>query len=165
MIIKKIFNNNAVVAKDSANREVVAMGCGIAFKMSVGEILDQSKVEKTFILKEKEASERFKLLLEDVEPDVVSLCYDIIEYAKNILNGSLNDYIYVTLTDHIYNVLKLSTNKYNVLKFSKFNILHLLCISAFEAEVHRISYCSPSKKKFFFLSWNTFFLMMQRKWK
>ncbi|MBC5626310.1 PRD domain-containing protein [Clostridium sp. NSJ-49] len=113
MIIKKIFNNNAVVAKDSANREVVAMGCGIAFKMSVGEILDQSKVEKTFILKEKEASERFKLLLEDVEPDVVSLGYDIIEYAKNILNGSLNDYIYVTLTDHIYNVLKLQKEGFN----------------------------------------------------
>ena len=113
MIIKKIFNNNAVVAKDSANREVVAMGCGIAFKMSVGEILDQSKVEKTFILKEKEASERFKLLLEDVEPDVVSLCYEIIEYAKNILNGSLNDYIYVTLTDHIYNVLKLQKEGFN----------------------------------------------------
>ena len=113
MIIKKIFNNNAVVAKDSANREVVAMGCGIAFKMSVGEILDQSKVEKTFILKEKEASERFKLLLEDVEPDVVSLCYDIIEYAKNILNGELNDYIYVTLTDHIYNVLKLQKEGFN----------------------------------------------------
>ncbi len=113
MIIKKIFNNNAVVAKDSANREVVAMGCGIAFKMSVGEILDQSKIEKTFILKEKEASERFKLLLEDVEPEIVSLCYDIIEYAKNILNGILNDYIYVTLTDHINNAIKLQKEGFN----------------------------------------------------
>ena len=113
MIIKKIFNNNAVVAKDSANREVVAMGCGIAFKMSVGEVLDQSKIEKTFILKEKEASERFKLLLEDVEPEVVSLCYDIIEYAKNILNGMLNDYIYVTLTDHINNAIKLQKEGLN----------------------------------------------------
>lgn len=113
MIIKKIFNNNAVVAKDSANREVVAMGCGIAFKMSVSELLDQSKIEKTFILKEKEASERFKLLLEDVEPEVVSLCYDIIEYAKNILNGILNDYIYVTLTDHINNAIKLQKEGLN----------------------------------------------------
>lgn len=113
MIIKKIFNNNAVVAKDSANREVVAMGCGIAFKMNVGDVLDQSKVEKTFILKEKEASERFKLLLEDVEPEIVSLCYDIIEYAKNMLDGELNDYIYVTLTDHIYNALKLQKEGLN----------------------------------------------------
>lgn len=113
MIIKKIFNNNAVVAKDSANREIVAMGCGIAFKMSVGEVLDQSKIEKTFILKEKEASERFKLLLEDVDADIVSLCYDIIEYAKNILDIELNDYIYVTLTDHINNALNLQKEGLN----------------------------------------------------
>lgn len=107
MIIKKIFNNNAILAKDSSNREMVAMGCGIAFKMNVGDTLDESKVEKIFVLKEKEASERFKLLLEDVSTNIVSLCYDIVEYAKNILGVELNDYIYVTLTDHIDNLLKL----------------------------------------------------------
>lgn len=113
MIIKKIFNNNAVVAKDCANREIVAMGCGIAFKMNIGEVLDESKIEKTFILKEKEASERFKLLLEDVDSEIVSLCYDIIEYAKNILDVELNDYVYVTLTDHINNAIKLQKDGFN----------------------------------------------------
>lgn len=113
MIIKKIFNNNAVVAKDSSNREIVVMGCGIAFKKSVGEYLDDDKIEKTFILKEKQASERFKLLLEDVPTEQVSLCYDIIEYAKNILDAKLNDYIYVTLTDHISNALKLQKDGLN----------------------------------------------------
>ena len=113
MIIKKIFNNNAVVAKDCANREIVAMGCGIAFKMNIGEVLDESKIEKTFILKEKEASERFKLLLEDVDSEIVSLCYDIIEYAKNILDVELNDFVYVTLTDHINNAIKLQKDGFN----------------------------------------------------
>lgn len=107
MIIKKIFNNNAIVAKDSDNREFVVMGCGIAFKKSTGEKVDEKLIEKTFILKQKDASEKFKLLLEDVPSEYVSLCYDIIEYAKNILGGKLNDYIYVTLTDHIYNVFKM----------------------------------------------------------
>jgi beta-glucoside operon transcriptional antiterminator len=113
MIIKKIFNNNAVVAKDSSNREIVVMGCGIAFKKKIGEYLDNDKIEKTFILKEKQASERFKLLLEDVPLEQVSLCYDIIEYAKNILDAKLNDYIYVTLTDHISNALKLQEDGLN----------------------------------------------------
>lgn len=113
MIIKKIFNNNAVVAKDCANREIVAMGCGIAFKMNIGEVLDESKIEKTFILKEKETSERFKLLLEDVDSEIVSLCYDIIEYAKNLLDVELNDYVYVTLTDHINNAIKLQKDGFN----------------------------------------------------
>lgn len=107
MIIKKIFNNNAVLAKDSSGKEFVAMGCGIAFKKSNGELLTEEKIEKTFILKEKEASEKFKILLEDIPLEHISICYDIVEYAKNILKVELNDYIYVTLTDHISNTLKL----------------------------------------------------------
>ncbi|MCM8711904.1 PRD domain-containing protein [Clostridium sp. SYSU_GA19001] len=107
MIIKKIFNNNAIVAKDADNRELVIMGCGIAFKKSIGEKVDKNLIEKTFILKQKDASEKFKLLLEDVPSEYVSLCYDIIEYAKNMLDARLNDYIYVTLTDHIYNTFKM----------------------------------------------------------
>lgn len=107
MIIEKIFNNNAIVAKDSDNRELVVMGRGIGFKKSVGEKIDETLIEKTFILKQKDASEKFKLLLEDIPSEYVSICYDIIEYAKNMLNTKLNDYIYVTLTDHIYNAIKM----------------------------------------------------------
>lgn len=109
MIIKKIFNNNAILAKDkdSSKHEFVVMGCGIAFKKNIGEKVEEHLIEKTFILKQKDASEKFKLLLEDIPTEYVSLCYDIIEYAKNILGVELSDYIYVTLTDHISNSLKM----------------------------------------------------------
>lgn len=107
MIIKKIFNNNAILAKDSEKHEFVVMGSGVGFKKSVGEKIDESLIEKTFILKQKDASEKFKLLLEDIPSEYVSLCYDIIEYAKNILGVELSDYIYVTLTDHISYAIKL----------------------------------------------------------
>jgi len=107
VIIKKIFNNNAIVVKDLDKHEYVVMGCGIAFKKKIGDKVDKNLVEKTFILKQKDASEKFKLLLEDVPTEYVSLCYDIIEYSKNILDVRLNDHIYVTLTDHINNVLKM----------------------------------------------------------
>ena len=107
MVIKKIFNNNAILAKDSDKHEFVVMGCGIAFKKNVGDKVEENLIEKTFILKQKDASEKFKLLLEDIPTEHVSLCYDIIEYAKNILGVELNDYIYVTLTDHISYALKL----------------------------------------------------------
>lgn len=108
MVIKQIFNNNVILAKDSSKNEIVAMGCGIAFKKKVGDAINIKLIEKTFILKQKETSEKFKLLLEDVPAEHVSLCYDIIEYTKNILNVDLNDYIYVTLTDHISYSLKLN---------------------------------------------------------
>ncbi|MDD3224993.1 MAG: PRD domain-containing protein [Clostridium sp.] len=110
MIIKKIFNNNAILVGDSSKHEFVVMGSGIGFKKSVGEKVNEKLIEKTFILKQKDASEKFKLLLEDVPPEQVSLCYDIIEYSKNILGDELNDYIYVTLTDHINNAIKMAQN-------------------------------------------------------
>jgi len=107
MVINKIFNNNAVVAKDSQRQEIVVMGCGIAFKKSIGDPVDESLIEKVFILKQKDASEKFRSLLEDVPSEYVSLCDDIIEYAKNMLEVPLSEYLYVTLTDHISNALRL----------------------------------------------------------
>ncbi|MDQ0496427.1 BglG family transcription antiterminator LicT [Paenibacillus brasilensis] len=107
MIITKIFNNNAIIAKDSKRDEFVVMGRGIAFKKSAGEQVEEHLIEKVFVLKQKDASEKFKLLLEDVPTEYVSLCYDIIEYAKSILEAQLSDYIYVSLTDHMHNAFKM----------------------------------------------------------
>ncbi|MCP3779044.1 BglG family transcription antiterminator LicT [Paenibacillus sp. MZ03-122A] len=107
MIITKIFNNNAIIAKDQKRDEFVVMGRGIAFKKSTGEQVEEHLIEKVFVLKHKDASEKFKLLLEDVPSEYVSLCYDIIEYGKSILEAQLSDYIYVSLTDHMNNAFKM----------------------------------------------------------
>ena len=115
MIIKKIFNNNVILAVNSDKSEVVVMGCGIGFKKDAGDKIDSEKVEKTFILKATDASEKFKLLLEDVPQEIVYICYDIIEYAKNILNNvEISEYIYITLTDHINNAIKLYKEGINI---------------------------------------------------
>ncbi|ADO57791.1 transcription antiterminator LicT [Paenibacillus jamilae] len=107
MIITKIFNNNAIIAKDSKRHEFVVMGRGIAFKKNAGEQVEEHLIEKVFVLKQKDASEKFKLLLEDVPTEYVSLCYDIIEYGKSILEAQLSDYVYVSLTDHMNNAFKM----------------------------------------------------------
>ena len=107
MIIKKVFNNNVVLAKEKNKDEIIAMGCGLAFKKKPGDILDKSLIEKTFILKEKNTVDRFKSLLEDVPMEQIKVCSKIIEYAKSNLDIKLNDYIYVTLTDHINYSIKL----------------------------------------------------------
>lgn len=107
MKIDKIFNNNAVMVKEDNGRDSVIIGCGLAFRKKVGDEVDKSLIEKTFILKEKDTLEKFKMILEHIPTEQISLCYDIVEYAKNMLNCELNDYIYVTLTDHISYTLKL----------------------------------------------------------
>lgn len=114
MVIKKIFNNNVILALNSDKREVVTMGCGIGFRKNVGDKIDLEKVEKTFILKEKEASEKFKMMLEDIPKEIIYVSYDIIEYTKSILNVEISDTIYISLTDHINNAIKLYKEGFNI---------------------------------------------------
>lgn len=100
MQIKKIFNNNVVLFEIN-NKEVVVMGKGIAFGKRNGNFLEKEKIEKVFQLQNSNNTERFKELLKDVPMSLVSLSSDIIEYAKNILDTDFNEYIYITLTDHL----------------------------------------------------------------
>ncbi len=114
MLISKIFNNNVALIKDIDKKEIIVMGCGITFGKRVGDYLDDNKVEKVFELQQEETSEKFKLLLEHIPMEEVALCYDIIEYAKGIIDVEFSDYIYVTLTDHINRALKLFDDGYDI---------------------------------------------------
>ena len=119
MKIKKILNNNAVLSEGNQKEEIIITGRGVAFGKKSGDLIDENKIEKTFILKHSETSENFKLLLENIPVEYISVSYDIIEYAKNLLNIQFNDFIYVTLTDHLN--FAIQRNKENI---SYVNALH-----------------------------------------
>ncbi len=119
MKIKKILNNNAVLSESSQKEEIIITGKGIAFGKKNGDLIDKNKIEKTFILKHSKTSENFKLLLENIPMEYVSVSYDIIEYAQNLLNTQFNDFIYVTLTDHLN--FAIQRNRENI---SYVNALH-----------------------------------------
>lgn len=117
MKINKIFNNNSLLASDNKGNEMVLIGCGIAFSKKVGEIVEEHKIEKIFLLKKDSILERFKLVLEDVSSEYVLVCYNIVKYFKETLDIELSDYIYITFTDHInttINLFKKGINKPNV---------------------------------------------------
>jgi beta-glucoside operon transcriptional antiterminator len=101
MKIAKVINNNVISVIDAHNKELVIMGRGIAFQKRPGDILDESKIEKTFKLDNKDVSEKFKTLLYDVPMEYMDVSERIISYAKEKLGKKLNDSIYVSLTDHI----------------------------------------------------------------
>ncbi|WP_160723801.1 BglG family transcription antiterminator LicT [Bacillus sp. USDA818B3_A] len=101
MKIAKVINNNVISVIDSHNKELVIMGRGIAFQKRPGDLVDESKIEKTFKLDNKDVSEKFKTLLYDVPMEYMDISERIISYAKEKLGEKLNDSIYVSLTDHI----------------------------------------------------------------
>lgn len=51
MIIKKILNNNVVIAEGKSGKESVVMGRGLAFQKKLGDEVEVSKIEKTFVMK------------------------------------------------------------------------------------------------------------------
>ncbi|MEH7418551.1 PRD domain-containing protein [Neobacillus drentensis] len=101
MKIAKVINNNVISVIDAHNKELVVMGRGIAFQKRPGDLVDESKIEKTFKLDNKDVSEKFKTLLYDVPMEYMDVSERIISYAKEKLGKKLNDSIYVSLTDHI----------------------------------------------------------------
>lgn len=102
MIIQKIYNNNVVLVIDeSINKELVLTGCGIGFQQKIGQIADESKIEKKFIIDDKEIANKFTQVVSQVDENILSATYKIVDYAKSFLNSELDDYIYASLADHL----------------------------------------------------------------
>lgn len=102
MKIAKVYNNNVISTFNEKNQELVVMGRGLAFQKKPGDFVDEEKIEKTFILKNNDLSERFKTLLYEVPIEYMEVTEEIIQLAKSRLGKNLNDSIYVSLTDHIH---------------------------------------------------------------
>ncbi|MEH7382088.1 PRD domain-containing protein [Bacillus sp. JJ1533] len=101
MKIEKVLNNNVVMCRNESDQEIVAMGKGLAFQRKSGDIIDVSKVEKTFILQKHGIVEKLAKLLEDTSELYLSISSKVLEYAKTQLPNKLDDFLYVALTDHL----------------------------------------------------------------
>ena len=101
MIINKVLNNNVVTIISENSEEAVVMGRGIAFQKKKGDEIDESKIEKIFVLENKSINEKLLTLVNDIPAKYLEVAENIIKYAENKLGTKLNENIYLTLTDHI----------------------------------------------------------------
>ena len=101
MKIERVIYNIVLSAFDENNREVVIMGRGIAFKKRPGDVVDEEKIEKIFVLNDQDEVGTFAELLKSLPLEHLQVSADIIDYAKQVMKGRLSPGIYITLTDHI----------------------------------------------------------------
>ena len=101
MIIHKVLNNNVVTIINKNNEEAVVMGRGIAFQKKKGDEIDKEKVDKVFVLENKKINDKLISLVNDIPAENLEIAEEVIKYAENRLNTTLNESIYLTLTDHI----------------------------------------------------------------
>lgn len=99
MRIKRVFNNNTILAyKDSS--EVVIFGKGIGFGKKHGDEVDNKKIEKVFVTNENHLS-NFKTLFEEVSTEYADLTFRIVKQAESDLNIEFISSTYIAMLDHI----------------------------------------------------------------
>ncbi|MEE1313053.1 MAG: PRD domain-containing protein [Lachnospiraceae bacterium] len=101
MEVLKVINNNIVVSLDENQKEAVVMGRGLGFKKKAGDLIEDTKIEKTFTINDEKSNTNFQKLVNDIKIERIHVADEIIEYAKKSLQKELSDNIYVSLTDHI----------------------------------------------------------------
>lgn len=100
--VLQALNNNVALVKNEYDEQFVIMGLGITFQKRKGDIIASNKVEKVFSLKSTESQENFMTLLKDVPLDFITVTYDVVETLSAKYNYPVQEYLYVTLTDHIH---------------------------------------------------------------
>lgn len=103
-IAKRVYNNNVVLSENASGEEIILVGKGLAFGLNKGDLINTDKIEKKFELK-KEVNHKFQELIQDVSMEEILICDDVINYIKKTSNKEIDDSIYVTLTDHIVNMI------------------------------------------------------------
>ena len=100
--IVRALNNNVALVKNKYGEQAVVLGLGITYKKSKGDLIVSDKIEKVFSLKSSESKENFLTLLRDVPLDFITVTYDVIDSLSSKYHYPVQEYLYVTLTDHIY---------------------------------------------------------------
>lgn len=99
--VVQVLNNNIAIVKKGDKQEI-AMGKGIVFQKKKGDLISEADISNLFVLKNEESKENISILLKDIPLDYITTAYEIIENAINKYDYLVQEYIYVTLTDHIY---------------------------------------------------------------
>lgn len=100
MQIVKVLNNSSAIVIDG-DQESIVMGNGLAFGKTNGDLIEEAKVERQFFATPNFSNEKLQELFERLSYQDSALAFDIIEHFKAQLPYSLNDMIYLVLSDHI----------------------------------------------------------------
>ncbi len=105
MQIYKVINNNMVSVRNDKGQETMLKGLSIGFKKKPGDVVDEEKIEQRFVLENEMIDRRFNEIIVDIDKNVIDVCIDVISKLKEDSKVKLNDSIYVTIIDHVSNLI------------------------------------------------------------
>jgi beta-glucoside operon transcriptional antiterminator len=102
----KVLNNNVVISVDESGQERVLMGRGLGFQLAPTDVIDPSRVEKTFVLDQGGNTESARAMLASVPYAVMEAVATAVEEAERQLGRSLGRRLPLAVIDHIQFVLE-----------------------------------------------------------
>jgi len=106
MYIRQILNNNLLLAEDSNHAEKLIWGRGIGFSNKKNQAYELQKGDKVYTMQSSSHNskfmDQFNQLLEKVPYEYFKVTSKIIDIAKEYTGNEYDDFLLITLTDHIY---------------------------------------------------------------
>lgn len=104
----KIFNNNVVLVNDKNKQQRILFGKGIGFGKHVGDEIKPGKNVQTFVKNIKDPTwiNSLSNLLDNVPLEYLAVSKDIITNAEKQLQTTFNQFLIISLADHIYFAVK-----------------------------------------------------------
>ncbi|MBQ4815015.1 PRD domain-containing protein [Bacillus pumilus] len=106
MEIIKVLNTSVVLAKRDDGKEIIVMGKAIGFKNKPGSLIQESDIQKIYVLEDQSTSNDLAELMRDTPEEFLIMTDEIISYAKRRLSTHLNEHLYISLTDHLFMATK-----------------------------------------------------------
>ena len=112
MKVVKVFNNNVVLVNIKNHQQAILFGNGIGFKKQPGDQITKGNGVQTFIknIKDPEWLNSLSNLLENVPLEYLAVAKNIVDHAEKKLGTKFNQFLTISLADHIYFAVKRTSN-------------------------------------------------------
>lgn len=105
MVILKVFNNNSVAAISNSGSDIILVGSGIGFHKKVGDQVDESKIERTYVFQDNQKT-RFEKSLEKIPTVYFEIAEYIVSNASKKLHTEFSGEIFLAISNHISFAIK-----------------------------------------------------------
>ncbi|MFQ9668170.1 PRD domain-containing protein [Thomasclavelia spiroformis] len=98
--ILKVFNNNSVAAISDDLGDIILTGSGIGFQKKAGDLVDETKIEKTYLFKDDQ-KKRFEQSIAEVPAVYYEIAHKIVSKAVKDLKVDFSGEIFIAISDHL----------------------------------------------------------------
>ena len=100
MKILKVFNNNSIAAISDDLGDIILTGSGIGFQKKAGDLVDENKIEKTYLFKDDQ-KKRFEQSIAEVPAVYYEIAHKIVSKAVKDLKVDFSGEIFIAISDHL----------------------------------------------------------------